>query len=281
MNETFKLKFESGENMDITQPLPYVGISLIKIIWAIIVFLIGWVVSKIISAIFRKSISTTSLPEILKDFICNSVHALLIIAVVLIAVSVLGANVGSVVIGLSAVIGLILGFGLQDTMTNLAAGFWIALIRPYDKGDVITTNGLTGKIHNVEVLSTELLTPDNKVIFISNKDIWGKPIINHTREPVRRVDVNVGVAYGTNLDKAVQLAIEFMKKHKNILNDPAPAVIITELGDSSINLQLRAWTRTEDYWAVMNELTKGIYEIYSSKNVEIPYPQLDVHIKNE
>jgi small-conductance mechanosensitive channel len=267
--------------MDITQPIPYIGISIIKVIWAILVFIIGWIISKIISSIFRRGLNKTALPDILKDFICNAIYALLIIAVVLIAVSVLGANVGSVVIGLSAVIGLVLGFGLQDTMTNLAAGFWIALIRPYDKGDVITTNGLTGKVHNVEVLSTELLTPDNKVIFISNKDVWGKPIINYTREPIRRVDVNVGVAYGTNLDEAIQLAIEFMKNNSLILNDPSPAVVITELADSSINLQLRAWTKTEDYWTVMNDLTKGIYELYSSKGIEIPFPQMDVHIKKE
>ncbi|NPA62728.1 MAG: mechanosensitive ion channel family protein [Methanococci archaeon] len=267
------------KDMDLTQPLPYIGISLIKIIWSVVAFIVGWIVAKIIVSIFRKGLDKTTLPEILKDFLSNAIYALLLVAVLLIAVSLLGVNVGSVVIGLSAVIGLVLGFGLQDTMTNLAAGFWIALMRPFDKEDVITTNGLTGKVSNIGVMSTELITPDNKVIFISNKDIWGSPIINYTRQPIRRVDVNVGVAYGTKLDEAIQIAIDFMKNHPLVLNDPSPAVVITELADSSINLQLRAWVKTEDYWTVMNDLLKGIYEVYTEKGIEIPFPQLDVHLK--
>lgn len=200
-------------------------------------------------------------------------------AVILLAVRALGIEVGSVVIGLSAVIGLILGFGMQDTLTNLAAGVWIAALRPIDMGEVVEVAGKVGKVNAVGIMSTELLTPDNVLITIPNKLVWGNVITNYTRMPTRRVDVNVGVAYGTDLDKAIKIAMDLMQNHPKVLKDPAPTVVITELADSSINLQLRAWAKTEDYWTVKGDLTKGIYEAYMKEGIEIPFPQMDVHIK--
>ncbi|HII66478.1 mechanosensitive ion channel family protein [Thermococcus sp.] len=261
------------------KPLPYVGITPMQIITAVLVLIVGFIVAKIIVASFKKGLKKTKLSGLVIEFLARFLSALLYVAVILLAVRALGVEVGSVVLGLSAVIGLILGFGMQDTLTNLAAGVWLAALRPFEKGDVVTIAGQTGKVEAVGVMSTELLTPDNVLITIPNKLVWGNVITNYTRMPTRRVSVDVGVAYGTDLDKAVKLAMELMKNHPKLLNDPEPSVIITGLGDSSINLQLRAWTKTEDYWAVKVDLTKGIYELYMKEGIEIPFPQMDVHIK--
>jgi len=265
--------------MKLDEPIPYVGVKPIQVITAVVILVVGWVATRLIVASLRRGLKRTKLPELVVEFLCRFISSLLYVAVILLAVSALGIGVGSVVLGLSAVIGLVLGFGMQDTLTNLAAGVWIAALQPFNKGDVVTVAGHTGKVDAVGVMSTELLTPDNTVITIPNRLVWGSPVVNYTRMPTRRVALDVGVAYGTDLDRAIKIAVELMKGHPKVLNDPEPSVVVTALADSSINLQLRAWTRTEDYWAVKGELTRAIYEAYTREGIEIPFPQMDVHIK--
>ncbi|WP_297510370.1 mechanosensitive ion channel family protein [Thermococcus sp.] len=261
------------------KPLPYVGVTPIQIVTAIVILVVGWIVTKIITASFKRGLRKTRLPDLVVEFLTKFFSALLYVAVLLLAVRALGIGVGSVVLGLSAVIGLILGFGMQDTLTNLASGMWIVVLRPFDIGDVITVGGHTGKVTSIGIMNTELLTADNVFVAIPNRLVWGSPIINYTRMPTRRVSVDVGIAYGTDLDRAIKLAMELMKNHPKILSEPEPTVVITALADSSINLQLRAWTKTEDYWTVKGDLTRGIYELYTREGIEIPFPQMDVHIK--
>jgi len=263
----------------IDKPLPYVGVTPLQIATAVAILVVGWIVTKIVVGAFKKGLKKTKLPELVVEFLGRFLSALLYVAVILLAVSALGIGVGSVVLGLSAVIGLILGFGMQDTLTNLAAGVWIAALRPIDVGEVVEVAGKVGKVNAVGIMSTELLTPDNTFVTVPNKLVWGSVITNYTRMPTRRVDVDVGVAYGTDLDKAIKIAMDIMKSHPKVLSDPEPSVVITALADSSINLQLRAWAKTEDYWAVKGDLTRAIYEAYTMEGIEIPFPQMDVHIK--
>jgi len=267
--------------MDPEAPLPYVGFSLMNLIWAVVILVMGYIATKIIVSSFKRGMKRTKLPELVVEFLGRFLAALLYVMVILMAVAALGYNVSSVVLGLSAVIGLILGFGLQDTLTNLAAGVWIAALRPIDLGEVVTVKGITGKVNAIGLMSTELIQPDNTFITVPNKLVWGDIIVNHTRMPVKRVDVDVGVAYGTDLDRAIKIAMDLMKSHPLVLDDPEPSVAITALADSSINLQLRAWVKTEDYWTVKGDLTKGIYERYGEEGIEIPFPQLDVHLKEQ
>ena len=266
---------------DLGETIPYTEITLLQVITAIIVLIAGWIAAKIIVAVFKKELVKTKLPELVVEFLARFLSALLYVIVILIAVSAVGIAVGSVVIGLSAVIGLVLGFGMQDTMTNLLAGVWLAALRPIDKDEVVTTNGMTGKVSAIGIMATELLAYDNKLITLPNKLVWGSPITNFTRLPTRRVDVSVGVSYGTNLDKAIAVALDLMQSHALVLDDPAPAVVVTELADSSVNLQLRAWSKTEDYWTVKGDMTKGIFETFKCEGIEIPFPQMDVHLKQE
>ncbi len=267
---------------DIGAPLPYIGFSIIQIIWFVVVLVVGFVLVKyLILSWMKKSMKKTKLPEILVEFLIKITAIFLYFLVFLLALIALGYNMNSIVIGLSAIFGLILGFGLQDTITNMASGFWIALTRPFDKGEVVSLQGLTGKVVGIGIMSTRMLTPDNIVITIPNGTVWGSPMINYTRMNIRRVDVDIGVSYDTNLDKAIKIAMDVMHNHKLVLDDPEPSVAITELADSYINLQLRPWAKTTDYWTVKGELTKQILETYGKKKIEIPFPQMDVHLKKE
>ncbi len=264
----------------VDKPLPYLNMSPMQLITALVILIVGWILTKVIVGSFKRGLKKTKLPELVVEFLGKFLSALLYVAVILLAIRALGIGVGSVVLGLSAVIGLVLGFGMQDTLTNLAAGVWIAALRPIDIGEVVEVAGKTGKVNVVGIVSTELLTPDNVLITVPNKLVWGSVITNYSRMPTRRVNVDVGVAYGTDLNKAVEAAMNLMRNNPMILDEPEPSVSITTLADSSINLQLRAWVKTEDYWTVKGDLTKAIYELYGQKGIEIPFPQVDVHVRD-
>lgn len=263
----------------LNEPLSYIGITPFQIISALIILVAGYVVSKILISLFKKSIGKTKLPPLVMEFLARFLSILLYIIVIIVALGAVAISVSPLILGLSAVVGLILGFGLQDTLTNLAAGVWIAALRPIDIDEVVEVSGQVGKVSGIGLMSTVLMTPDNRIITIPNKLVWGSIIVNYTRMPTRRVDVDIGIAYGTDLDRAIKLAMNLLKNHPKVLDDPEPGVVITALADSSINLQLRAWTKTEDYWEVRGDLTKGIYELYTKEGIEIPFPQLDVHVR--
>jgi small-conductance mechanosensitive channel len=248
---------------------------------ALVVLVAGYIIARILTGMFKDSISRTKLPSLVIDFLARFFSILLYVIVILATLSTLNFDVGPVVLGLSAVIGLILGFGMQDTLTNLGAGIWIAALRPIDKNEYVEINGISGTVSGVGIMATELLAPDNKFITIPNKLVWGNAIINATRLPTRRVSVDVGISYSSNIDRAIEIAIDTMKSHSKVLSDPAPAVMTTELADSSVNLQLRAWTKTEDFWNVKKELTENIFKAYRELGIEIPFPQLDVHLDKE
>jgi small conductance mechanosensitive channel len=265
----------------LSQTIPYTGVSVMQLLYALVVLIVGWLIATAIAGFFRRRFKKTKLPELAAEFLGRFLSALLHVAVVLLAAGAVGISLGSVVVGLSAVIGLILGFGMQDTLTNVAAGVWIATLRPIGKDEVVTVAGATGKVCAVGLMATELLTPDNQYITIPNRLVWGSSVTNYSRMPVRRVDVSVSIAYRADVEKAVSVALSLMRGHELVLGGPAPAVVVTELADSAVNLALRAWTNTEDYWTVKGDLTKGILLAYGREGIEIPFPQLDVHMKQQ
>lgn len=262
----------------LTQTIPYTSIAVSQLIFAVVILVAGLIVTGILTNIFKNGLKKTKLPELVIEFLARFLRALLYVAVLLAFVSALNVDVSSIVVGLSAVIGLVLGFGMQDSLNNMAAGVWIASLRPLDKGEYVTVNGLSGTVDAVGIMATELLTPDNQFITLPNKLVWGSPIVNSTRMPTRRVHVDVGISYGTEIDKAVKIALDLMKGHALVLDNPESAVVTTSLGDSSVNLQLRAWAKTENYWGVKGDLTNGIYATFNREGIEIPFPQLDVHL---
>lgn len=261
------------------QVIPYTEITFYRLTFSILVLAFGFFLSKYIIRVLKRGIQKTKIPDLTIEFLTNLLSILLYVIVVLGFLKSLNFDVDSYIIGISAVLGLVLGLGMQDTFTNLTAGVCVAAIRPIDMGETVTVSGQTGKVRSVGIMSTELLTPDNQLITIPNKLVWGSSIVNMTRMPTRRVSVNIGISYSSDLDKATAIALNLMKTHPLILRESGPSVVITELSDSSINLQLSAWAKTGDMGTVKNYLITGIFDAYTKEGIELPFPQLDVNIK--
>ncbi len=267
--------------MDLSQTLPYLNIRIFDLIISLIVLVLGFIAVQVAVYIFKKSLRKSKLPPLVISFMGSFMSVILYVVVILMAVSTVGIDIGSVVLGFSAVFGLILGFGLQDTMNNVFSGIWIAALRPLDKDERVEVQGKEGIVSSVGLMATELLKPDNTRITIPNKLVWDQPIVNYSRMSKRRVDVPVGISYDGNIDKAVKVAMDFLEDHDEVLDDPEPEVSVNGLGDSSVDLVLKGWTEKDKYWKVKFNLTKGIFKAYNQADIEIPYPQQDVHLDGE
>lgn len=264
--------------MELSDTIPYTDIQYIQLIVAIVILVVGYLLIKVFSRLLRKGMMRTKLPPLLVDFLGRVFTVLLYVVLVLVFVGALGFDVGALVVGLLAVAGLILGLGMQDTITNFFAGLWLALIRPIRKDEWVTVSGFSGKINSVGIMSTEMISADNTHITLPNKTVWGNPISNFTRMPTRRVEIPVGTSYSGDVDRAIKVAMDLMASHPKVLSDPAPDVVVTELGDSSVNISMRAWVNNPDYWSVKWDLTRGVFEAFNREGVEIPFPQMDVHL---
>lgn len=268
-------------NETLEENIPLIGITYFQLLVAIATLVLGIILVKLVVLLIKAVLRRGKMPPIMADFLGKFISAILYVVLILIVLGTVGLEVGSVFIGLSAALGLIIAFGMQDTLNNMFAGIWIATLQPIKLDEVVEVSGLKGRVSGLNVMSTELITPDNTYITIPNRQVWGSPISNDTRMPTRRVDVNVGVSYGGDVNQAIDVAMKLMKGKKMVLKDPPPDVVVTELADSSVNLQLRAWTRTEDYWTLKGWLTKNVKIEYDRKGIEIPFPQMDVHMSRE
>jgi small conductance mechanosensitive channel len=157
----------------------------------------------------------------------------------------------------------------------------IALTRPFKAGDYVDVAGESGSVKSVGISITTMTTLDNKRVIIPNSKIWGSPIVNYTALKKRMIDMRVGIAYSDNMGKAITIAMDVLKKNKHVLKDPSPTVAVAELGDSSVNLLVRPWVKTNDYWGVKWEITQQLKEAFDKQGISIPFPQQDVHLFQE
>lgn len=262
--------------------IPYIEISVLSFLVAIVITVIAWIVIiGVVLPLIKKMLEKAKLPPLLSGLFIRVIRVLLMIVVLMIFLSSIGIDVGSLVLALSAIIGLAFAFGMADSMNNFFSGTWIAMIRPFRMGEVVTVAGHTGKIMAVGIMVTEMLTPDNVYITIPNKLVWGEAVTNYSRMPKRRVNTDVGIAYGSDVQKAYDVAMKIMREHPKVVEEPAPTIYMTELADSSVNLQLRPWAKNEDYWDVLHDMRRSLHDEMPKEGVEIPFPQLDVHMKQE
>jgi small-conductance mechanosensitive channel len=261
--------------------IPFTDITYGNIISTIIVIFVGYFVALLLSRYIKKSMLKAKMAEILAEFTSRVVRILLIIFVIAVAIGFLGIDVGAAVISISVVSGFILGFAFQETLGNLAAGFMIAIIRPFKKDDYVEVAGIEGKIKSVGTSITTIITRDNKKVIIPNSKVWGEPVINYTALDLRMVDLTVGIHYDDSMPKAIEITMDVLKKNKMVLDDPSPVVAIKELGDSSVNLLVRPWVKTTDYLKAKWELTQQIKEAYDKNKITIPFPQRDIHLYKE
>lgn len=261
--------------------IPVIGTTPANIIVAIVVAIVGYFVIEFALNMMKQSMVQAKLRPILIDFTARILRLLLLVFLLGTVLGIVGLNIGPALISFSVVGGFVLGFALADTLSNVASGFMIAITKPFKKDEYVSIGGNEGKVQSVGISLTELNSPDNKRIIIPNKQVWGGAIINYTRNLIRRVDIIVGVSYHSDLNKVIKTTMEILTKDSRILSDPAPMVAVKEMADSSVNLVVRPWVNTADYWNVYWDLQKGIKEAYDAAGIEIPFPQMDVHLQKE
>lgn len=256
------------------------GIDLvIKAVMFLVILLVFKLLAAFAARITNRALSASALSvsDLLKKVATGMVSKVTFFVGVLIALEFIGVNTAPLLAGIG-VIGFVVGFALQDTLSNFASGVMILLYRPYDIGDVITAAGETGGVKDMSLVSTTLGTPDNQKLIIPNSAIWGGTIRNVTAQDTRRVDMVVGVSYSDDLDKAQEVLMEVVSAHELVLADPAPVIKVNNLGDSAVELVVRPWSKTSDYWAVYWDLTKTIKQRFDKEGISFPFPQSDVHV---
>ena len=247
-----------------------VSIALIVIASMILAAILGRVTDKAVSMNRQCS-------DLLRNFLVSIVRKIVLVIGVVIALSMLGVNVGPLVAGIGA-IGFIVGFALQGTLGNFAAGLMILLHRPYDVGDVVKTAGIMGVVQSMNLNTTTVKTFDNQIVVVPNGSIWGDNITNVTGSDTRRVDMVFGIGYDDDIAKAQGVLEEVVRSHPLVLAEPEPTIKVHELGDSSVNFICRPWTKTADYWTVHWDITRSVKERFDAAGITIPFPQRDVHV---
>lgn len=249
----------------------------IKIGIAIAIFIIGKIVARMISSLIQKALRKSGTDSMLVDFLGSITYGVLIVAVILAAVDSLGVNVTSLMAILGAA-GLAVGLALKDSLSNFAAGVMIIIFRPFKIGDFVTAGGAAGVIDEIGLFATLMHTGDNQRIIVPNSGILGGNITNTSALPTRRIDLVIGIGYDDNIGQARDIIMSILEANDLILKDPAPGVAVAELGDSCVNLNVRPWVNSADYWGVRAELLEGIKVKLDEAGISIPYPQQDVHM---
>jgi small conductance mechanosensitive channel len=219
-----------------------------------------------------------NLSKLLQVFLVGLVYWLVLAFGLMIVLSALGVDI-SPVFALIGGASFILAFAFQDTLGNLASGLMIMINRPFDEGDYVDIGGVAGTVKAVSIVATTVTTPDNQVIVIPNKNVWGNVITNVTTSETRRVDLSFGIGYDDDIEQAQRVLEEVVAAHPAVLKDPAPTIRVSALGASSVDFIVRPWTKTVDYWGVYWDLTRQVKEAFDAAGISIPYPQQDVHIK--
>ena len=253
------------------------GVDLLtNLLVSAVILLVGWVVIRLVDKALRKAMARANRKVLLVNFIVSVVTkvgwAILLVTIL----SRLGVDVTPLIAGLG-VTGFILGFAFQESLGNLASGLMIAINEPFKVGDVVDAAGHTGSVLEVNMMATVMLTPDNKRIVLPNKSVWGGPIVNYSALDKRRVDLQVGIAYGENVERAISVIRETVAKVPGVLAEPAPAVAVAGLDESQVTMNVRPWSKTGAYWAVYSGVLQAVKEELDRAGIEIPFPQVMVH----
>lgn len=253
------------------------GLSLIT---AIAIFVIGRWVAKLVTRGMRKIMQAQEVDQILESFVSNIAYWLIMAFVIIATISELGVQTAGFIAAVGAA-GLAIGLAMQGSLSNFAAGVLIVMFRHYKVGDYIEAGGVGGSVVAVQILTTTLRTPDNKIIIIPNSQIMDGIITNYSANDTRRVDMTFGVSYDDDIDKVRAVIKEVLDADSRIHKDPEPVIVVGALADSSVNFLVRPWTSTDDYWGVYWDTTEKIKKRFDEEGISIPYPQQDVHIINK
>ncbi|MCC7300173.1 MAG: mechanosensitive ion channel [Verrucomicrobia bacterium] len=249
----------------------------LKLIAALLIFFVGRWVAKRIQNGLEKGMLKAHVDPVLVTFTVNMAYAALIVFIVLAALGQLGVQTTSFIAVLGAA-GLAVGLALQGSLSNFAAGVMMIMFRPFKVGDYVEGGGTAGVVKAIHIFTTTLTTPDNKRVVVPNSKMMGDNITNYSAEGTRRLDLTASIGYGDSIDAATAALMDILAKDSRVLKDPAPFVGVLALADSSVNLAVRPWVKSEDYWAVSFALTEAIKKRFDSDGISIPFPQRDVHL---
>lgn len=261
---------------------------LVNVLGAIAILFVGaFVVKGIVKAVNKALAKSKRVDELLRTFICSVVSKTCWAVIFVVVLGRLGVDVGPLVASLG-VTGVVLGFAFKESLGSLAAGLMIALNHPFRVGDYVIAGGAEGTVTELNMMATVISTADNKKITVPNSSVWGSAITNFSALGKRRVDLVIGIAYGSDVAKAIKVAKEAMAKLTKkdekgvevplVLAEPAAGVSVASLEDATVNLNIRPWSTCADYWTVYSEVQTAVMNAFDANGIEIPYPQLEVHM---
>jgi len=249
----------------------------LRLLGAVAILLLGKWLARFLTRMLRRLLTARTVESTLVSFSCNMLYATLLTFVVIAAINQLGVQTTSFIAVLGAA-GLAVGLALQGSLANFAAGVMILLFKPFKVNDFIEASGVLGVVEDLQIFTTQIRTGDNKTIFVPNGKLMGDNIVNYSQKETRRIDLVVGVSYSADLQKTKEVLLDTIRKDQRILSNPAPLVAVSELADSSVNLVVRPWVKTADYWDVYFALTEAMKVRLDQEGIGIPFPQRDVHL---
>ncbi|MCC5845408.1 MAG: mechanosensitive ion channel [Verrucomicrobia bacterium] len=250
---------------------------LVNLAIAIAILLIGKIVAFSIRKLIKKVMTARKIDGTIIGFVAGLVYAIIMVGVVLAALQRIGVQTTSFVAIIGAA-GLAIGLALQGSLANFAAGFMLILFKPFKVGNFIEAGGTAGIVEEIDIFTTTLRTPDNRVIIVPNNAITSGAITNVNARDTRRIDLTIGVSYNDDLRAVKDLLLKILDEDERVLKDPAPTVGVLELGDSSVNFCVRPWVKASDFFPTMMDLNMTIKERIEAAGFSIPFPQQDVHL---
>lgn len=264
----------------IDEYLPGVVAFGLRVLMALVLFFIGSRLIKLLRRIVRRSMERAGADVGVMQFIDSILKAFLYFVLVMLIASSFGVDTTSVV-ALVGSAGLAAGLALQGSLANFAGGVLLLMVRPFKVGDYIVQGDLEGTVSEIQMIYTYLLTPDNRKVVIPNGKLADNSLINVTAQEKRRLDIDVGISYTADLKKAKETSMKLLEREERVLKEEEHMVVVSELADSAVILKLRFWVKPEDYWSVKWDMTEAVKLAFDAEGIEIPFNQVDVHIREE
>ena len=258
----------------------YLADAGINLVLSIVFLIVGWKLINLLSKKMKEGKIFGKIEPTARSFIRSALTIVLKILLVVTIAAILGVPMTSMVAVISSC-GLAIGLALQGSLSNIAGGFILTVFKPFVVGDYIKSGEFEGTVKAINIFYTKIITPDNKIIVIPNSKVSDSALTDYNAFPTRRVDINITAAYSEDSDVVKKALIDVANNNDKIEKDPAPVAVISSFDDSAVSYQLRVWTKTEDYWDVKFDVTEKIKKVFEERNIQIPFPQMDVHITKE
>ena len=251
----------------------------LRVLYAVLIIVIGRWVVKLLLKIIKAALEKTTVEETVRIFAVNLLNTLLMVIIFIAAINQLGIETTSIIAMLGAA-GLAIGLSLQGSLANFAAGILIVIFKPYKVGDYIEAGSAAGTVLDIQIFSTVLKTPDNKIVIVPNGTIMKDSVVNYTDQATRRVDIVASCGYEDDIDKVKEILKDILNQEDRILAEPEPRIAVSELADNSVNFIVRPWVNSSDVLSVKYSILEQIKKRFDAEGISIPYPQRDVHIYN-